>query len=88
MELALSSAVILAALLAASTVLSRRIGQVLAEIRTLRGETIGGLAGAEELRRITGLPAPDRTLAEQRHLDMEALQNAPRGVPEDQADGD
>ncbi len=56
------------------------LGQVFKEVKTLRGQqTIGAITAGDESRRVESMPRDTRTPTEQRHLDSEALKEAPQG---------
>ncbi len=56
------------------------LGQVFKEVKTLRGQqTIGMITAGDESRRVESMPRDIRTPTEQRHLDSEALKEAPQG---------
>lgn len=75
MEIAILAAVIVTGLVVG--VLVRRVH---AEVRTLKGQsTAGEIVGEGESRRVKELAVEDRTAKEQRHLDHEALRDAPGG---------
>ncbi len=76
-------AVLLATLLTGFALLLRLSAGIRSDVETLKGQaTIGRLAAEVEARRIGLLAEHERSPIEQRHMDIEALRDAPS--PEDQ----
>jgi hypothetical protein len=71
---------ILAAVVVSGAVVSVLVRRVHVEVRTLKGQsTSGQIIGEGESRRVQSMPVEERTSREQRHLDHEALREAPGG---------